>query len=39
MYHYDISVQDVKSNEEIFTMAGTGTSQGIGSKLVQSLRR
>lgn len=39
MYHYDISVQDVKTNEEVLTMAGTGTSRGIGSKLVQSLRR
>jgi hypothetical protein len=38
LYHYDISIQDTKTNEEILTMGGTDTSEDIGAKLVKALR-
>jgi hypothetical protein len=39
MYHYDISIQDVKTNEEILVMNGTASAEAVGAKLAQALRR
>ncbi|MEZ0387154.1 MAG: hypothetical protein ACAI34_08820 [Verrucomicrobium sp.] len=37
MYHYDISVLDAKSNEEVLTMSGSGAATVIAQKLVKGL--
>ncbi|QIF04309.1 hypothetical protein [Roseimicrobium sp. ORNL1] len=38
VYHYDISLQDTKTNEEIMTMGGSGTSEHITESLIKALK-
>lgn len=38
MYHYDISILDMKNSQEVLTMSGDGTSRSIAKKLIAALK-
>ena len=37
MYHYDISILDMRTNEEVLTMSGSAATDTISRKLIKAL--